>query len=357
MVRMLRGESVPPPEINLQPRIAVIAASPVFAAAFARVLPGARITALEASGAMRAVRERDPDLICVEIGLDGEVLLELAGALKASVDTAHVPIIAFSAPDQKLAALEAGVDHWLDARVFSEEELGARARGALRTSAIARAVRASRHELRLRRDWVRYLAHDLRGSLAAATAALEHEELRASVERELRRGAALVGDLVDADRIRAGVLQLRRADVELVALARRAADRFARAASDTGVEILIEAAAPAIVASCDEALVERALGNLVENALRFAPPASPITVELEERSGRAIVAVANWGASIAPARAAELFDPFVSIGEGAPRVGLGLPFCKLVAEAHGGGVAVEEPDGGGARFVLSLPRV
>jgi signal transduction histidine kinase len=216
---------------------------------------------------------------------------------------------------------------------------------------------------------VRYLVHDLRnfltkaiGDLALATrkAASDPEAAQHFVQRceeELWRCSSLLGDLLDVDRIRKGQLQVRRSATDLVALAGRVAETFKEAAARGEVALLVAARTPAVIADVDGALVERVLSNLVSNALRFAPRGTPIGVELSGGEGKAILEVENRGPSIPPEKMSEIFEPFVKNDDrpNAAGAGLGLAFCRLAVDLHGGTISVVEPDGGGARFRVELP--
>jgi signal transduction histidine kinase len=142
-----------------------------------------------------------------------------------------------------------------------------------------------------------------------------------------------------------------------VALAGRVSEAFRDAAVRAEVSLLVAAAAPAVMAEVDAALVERVLANLVSNALRFAPRGTPIAIEVSNQEARAVVEVANRGPSIPPEKMSEIFEPFVKSDDRphAAGAGLGLAFCRLAVDLHGGTISVSEPDGGGARFRVELP--
>ena len=113
-----------------------------------------------------------------------------------------------------------------------------------------------------------------------------------------------------------------------------------------------------MVAAIDEALVERVVGNLVSNAIRYAIPGTPIVIAAKTEAKAVVVSVGNLGPSIPAERAAVIFEPFVRLDDddsATAGMGLGLSFCRLVVEAHGGTIRVEEMPGGGAVFRFSVP--
>jgi signal transduction histidine kinase len=107
----------------------------------------------------------------------------------------------------------------------------------------------------------------------------------------------------------------------------------------------------------DAALLRRVLTNLVSNAVRYTPAGRRLHVDVHLGEREATIAVQNDGAPIDPAVRAQLFEKYAHAraGEHASQ-GLGLYFCKLAVEAHGGTIGLEERDGFATSFVVRLPR-
>lgn len=307
------------------------------------------------------ITDREPDLVIVGVATEAE--LGLVKQMKALPESHFIPVIVVGPRAVTRAAYVAGADHATES--LAAEETVARGRALVRSGAVARAVKSSRQELRLRRDWVRYLVHDLRNLLTKAIGQLTlagargrtDPALRDSLlacEEELWRGTALLGDFLDVDRIRKGSLHLHRAPADLVELAGRVAESYREPAARAGLEIAVAVAGP-VEATVDGALVERVLGNLVANALRYAPAGSAVTIGVDRDDRAALLSVENRGPSIPPEEVPRLFEPFVRADTRSAGAGLGLAFCRLVAEMHDGSVAVAEPEGGGAQFLVRLP--
>ena len=245
------------------------------------------------------------------------------------------------------------------------------------------ALRRSDH---MRREGVSNLSHDLRSPLTATVACLEtldgrwaaegnREEDRRLVEialRNSRNAAGLVRSLGDLAKLDEPSFGLRNEEVDVVELLDDIALRFAERAARQGVVVETRPVSPetrttaAAVddrprASLDVELFERAVANLVDNALKFCPAASSVTLSAVQRGGRVEVAVADDGPGIAAADLPLLFDRFFqsrttvapATAEGGR--GLGLAIVKRIAELHGGEVFVESTLGRGTRIVLSLP--
>jgi signal transduction histidine kinase len=141
-------------------------------------------------------------------------------------------------------------------------------------------------------------------------------------------------------------------------IALRYADRAAR----QGVELHVTGPeGPPPVAAVDAELFERAVANLLDNALKFTPAGGAITLGAQHRADAVQVTVADTGAGIAPADLPHLFDRlYQSRSSVAPATsdegkGLGLAIVKRIAELHGGTVAVASSVGGGTTVTLELP--
>jgi two-component system sensor histidine kinase KdpD len=201
---------------------------------------------------------------------------------------------------------------------------------------------------------LRSVSHDLRSPLTAILAsagALANEnlqldaddrsELALAIRDEARRLDRVVGDLLDLSRLQAGAVDPHRELWSADELVAQALDGSAR------VQVELDEDAPPV--RVDGAQVERALSNLIDNALKFSPPDSPVLVRVEHGATELRIHVVDHGPGVRGADRARLFEPFR--GEG---TGLGLAIARGFAEVNGGAVwAQDDPTGG--HFVLALP--
>jgi two-component system OmpR family sensor kinase len=211
-------------------------------------------------------------------------------------------------------------------------------------------------------------AHELRTPLAALRGSMEvalrgdrvadeYRRVLASGLEEVERLIRLSEDLLLLSRSLAGP-EPTRARVDLEPLLLEALDVGARLGQPAGVSVRIEAAAPAAVRG-DAAALRRALGNLVENAVKYTPRGGKVELDLAADDGAAVVTVSDTGIGIEPADAGRIFEPFVRLDAARSRdtggAGLGLAIARSIVAAHRGTLTVESRPGAGSRFTIRLP--
>ena len=105
----------------------------------------------------------------------------------------------------------------------------------------------------------------------------------------------------------------------------------------------------------DEVSIEQVLVNLLENAMRYTPPGSPIVLSAWPEGALVVVEVADRGPGLAPGDEDRVFEKFYRAQASPHGVGLGLAICRGIVEAHGGRIWAENRPGGGAAFRFELP--
>ena len=218
---------------------------------------------------------------------------------------------------------------------------------------------------RLRHALVGAVSHDLRTPLATmkvASSTLLHppnplssadtDELHALIDVETDRLTRLVTSLLDMTRIDAGALVVRRGPVAVEDLLRSAVESLLPTLGDRHVDVIVPEGLSAV--DIDHVLISQVLANLLDNALRHAPPSSVITVAAEMRDDRIAISVTDRGPGVPPAEREGVFDRFVRFDSGG-RAGLGLTIAKTFVEAHNQHIWVEDGAEGGARFIFTLP--
>jgi signal transduction histidine kinase len=179
----------------------------------------------------------------------------------------------------------------------------------------------------------------------------------AAALRQIDRLEALIADLLDLARIRAGRFQLRPAPVDVSELVRGAAERLKDVLARAGNSLELDVAA-GISGVYDGGRIEQVVSNLLANAAHHAAGA-PVRLRLARAEGRVVIAVEDGGAGVPEHARERIFAPYEKVdGRGATAplgLGLGLYIARQIADAHGGAIAVSRSELGGAAFVMTLP--
>jgi two-component system sensor histidine kinase KdpD len=209
------------------------------------------------------------------------------------------------------------------------------------------------------------VSHDLRTPLssikAAATSLLQQDvdwtpqatrELLTAIDEETDRLNTLVGNLLDMSRLQSGALQLAIRDVGLEEVVPAAIKGLGERGS--AVDVSVDETLPRVHA--DAALLERAVANVVDNAVAWSPPGKAVRVEAGAIAGRVDLRVVDQGPGIPADQRERVFLPFQRLGDqsNGTGTGLGLAVARGFVEAMGGEIAVEDTPGGGLTMVVSL---
>jgi PAS domain S-box-containing protein len=241
-----------------------------------------------------------------------------------------------------------------NARLFSDEQEAVRAREEL--------LSIVSHDMKNPLGNIKVLAQLMKRRIARGEA-IEPERLTGDLSRiegQVTKMNLLINELLDFARLQMGqALDLDRRSADLVALARQVAAEADQAHDPPRVRV--EPSAPALVGVWDPDRIERAISNLVSNALKYSPRDSEVTVEVgrEEDSGPwAVVAVRDQGVGIPADDLPHIFEWFRRAGNVTGRIrgtGVGLAGARQIVEQHGGTITVESEEGLGSTFTVRLP--
>ncbi len=311
-------------------------------------------------------------------GVDGFAVCERLRALPNGADTPVVFLTAQRDVDTFDRALRAGGDDFLTKPV-RPTELVIRVQSALKLRQLRSALREHYDLLKHQRDdlirlqlqkerLMAFVVHDLKNPVSAmdlhAQVLLRDaslpESVRESAEQireSARRLSRMILNLLDLSKGDEGKLTAKRAHVDLRSLARRVEAELEGNARERGVRL--ESKIDVEGMDADEDLLQRTLINLVENAVRHAPRNTAVRLEAVRDGASITIRVSDAGRGIPTEMRAKIFEPFVQIELTGPQrsrggYGLGLTFCRLAVEAHGGTIWVEDANPGAA-FVLRIP--
>ncbi|MBP7998201.1 MAG: hypothetical protein KA314_02285 [Chloroflexi bacterium] len=231
------------------------------------------------------------------------------------------------------------------------------------------------HAAELARDELtNMIVHDLRNPLTTVIMGLdwlqkvgnEPERLESrhrflnSARVAADRLVTMINDLLDVTRLEAGRLQPHYTPTDIMELLQNRAAAYTPLVESDNKRIAVQANGRLPIISTDIALLERVLDNLIGNALKYTHSGGHITLMAHRQPGQILISVADDGEGVPLAFQSRIFDKFVQVTNqsGQPirkGTGLGLTFCRLVVEAHGGKIWVESEPEQGSIFYFTLP--
>jgi two-component system sensor histidine kinase KdpD len=238
----------------------------------------------------------------------------------------------------------------------------------LRVQEAASKAEAARQSDELKSTLLDALAHEFKTPLtsikAASTALLssralnpdQQRELVSIVDEETDRMSVLVTEAIQMARIEAGRVVLRRESHSVQELVESVLDKLRPAIADRKIDVNIAPSLPAVWV--DGELIEVALRQLIDNAIKYSPPGSPVSLSAESKEDRVIVSVADRGPGIPEAEQSRIFEKFYRAEASRhqiPGAGLGLVIAREIIHAHGGEIWVDSKPGEGSIFQFSLP--
>lgn len=218
---------------------------------------------------------------------------------------------------------------------------------------------------RLRNGVLSAVSHDLRTpltTLSGLTGLLadnslsgeERSELVQAIQGEVRRMTQQVGNLLEMARLQSGVQLKHEWQLldEVVGSALAATDRVLQAHR---VELALAPDLPML--HIDAVLIERVLVNLLENAAKYTPAGSTVTLSAQRQADAVRISVSDNGPGLPAGKAERLFEKFTrgQVESSTPGVGLGLAICRTIVEAHGGLLSARQNEPQGAEFSFTLP--
>lgn len=219
---------------------------------------------------------------------------------------------------------------------------------------------------KLRNALLSAISHDLRTPLTvlvglASTLVDQNpsettrKELALAIQTEAQQMNELVTNLLDMVRLQTGGVKLKIDWQSMEEIVGSACAQSTRLLAQHKLTVSIPAHLP--LCECDPILIQRVIINLLDNAVKFTPLGSAISIRVSAAEASMMIMVEDNGPGLPPGQEKKLFDKFTrgEVESNKPGVGLGLALCKAIIEAHKGRIFAENSAHGGARFIISLP--
>jgi two-component system, sensor histidine kinase and response regulator len=344
------------------------------------------VGAYDGPSALAAAFGHRPDVCILDVSMpagdlgvdDRSTGFEVCRRIKRDPRTARTPVIfvtALNDTTDRVKAIEAGGDDFLT-KPHNRLVLGARVRSLLRLKAATDELEHSFRKLRelekVRDDLMKMIVHDLKTPLTAVLGTLEmlgdgdfggvsdlQRQAISDCEGKAEELLALIDDLLALARLEEASLPLEVATISPRELIADTLQEWALRFQQENARVSAEVTEDAPHFEADPALLRRVLSNLIQNALTHSAHAVELRLGARGDQGGVLFTVADNGPGIPPEYQEVIFHKFQrGKNPNVPRVrssGLGLAFCRLVAEAHGGRIWVQSSEGQGSAFHLLLP--
>jgi len=333
--------------------------------------------ATSGTAALQRVEKKKPDLILLDLMMPEMDGLEVCRRLKAEPSTKAIPVIFLTASNEMahlVQGLKAGAVDYVT-KPFNPPELLARVGTHLELKHSRDVIVRYSQALRARNDekneFMGIVAHDLRSPLGmiegfadlilddADQPRTDLEDSARRIRDTARRMTEMVQNLLDANRIERGEVNLDLASTDAAALLRGVVEAYRPRAAAKQQTVQVEDEAGPIMVVLDARIMVQVLENLLSNAVKYSPPGKAIVVRLKKLSEVVRWEIQDEGPGLSAEDQAKLFGKFARLSAkptgGEHATGLGLSIVKKLVETLRGRVFCESELGRGATFIVELP--
>ncbi|MFK5969504.1 MAG: hybrid sensor histidine kinase/response regulator [Candidatus Marithrix sp.] len=311
-----------------------------------------------------------PDLIILDLMMPGMDGFEICRRIKADAKYQNIPIILVTILDTKQAltqGIDAGADDFLQKPVTSLE-LRARVRSMLRIKKQYDELQAI---LQMREELSNMIVHDMSSPIISVllhATLMEEKTKDAELKKHLEmirlsaeRLDSFVNDMLMLAKMEESKLRLNPTEVDVNQIILEAEKHFSIIAHSKGIELKLVLPNPSFTMQLDRNLFWRVIGNLLANALQYSPSGSIVTLNLGtkyvDNKPHLYMQVIDQGSGIPEEYRNRIFEKFEVVDlkkQGIVQVGLGLTFCKMAVDAHGGVISVKPNSPQGSIFIVDI---
>lgn len=330
--------------------------------------------------ALDSARSARPDLILLDVLMPGMDGYETCRCLRAEPALADIPVLFISGKSDSVDRLEAfhagGVDYIT--KPFDGREVIARVKAHLDIRDLQSELQERNAQLQEYNDRLRELeahrdqlvsmvVHDMRSPITVINSTLKlisgelkgrvDDEINEDIRIALNNGQVLskmAENLLQVSRLESGTVELALSPQPLMGLIENVIETKKISAPE--IDFRLETDQTDLSAEVDRDIFKRVMDNLLTNAITYSATGDSITLELGSMNGEIFIGVSDEGPGVEPDMQEKVFEKFQRGGDGRKHsIGLGLAFCKLAVEAHGGTIGLDSKPGAGSRFWFTLP--
>ena len=336
------------------------------------------IEALNGETALQLARDKRPDVLVLDVVMPGMDGIEVCDRVRKVSGLELLPILlitAYEDHESRVRGLQAGANDFI-MKPVNPDELGLKIQNLLRAAAVYRDLKRSHEEISrleaLKGALMHMVVHDMRAPLMVVKGYLdllaedsdgllneEYTEYVGEAVSETSTLVRIINMLYDIAALESGSAELSIEKRDIVAVTERALESLGPMYGQAPVSW--RRPPEPLVAECDARFVERVMANLVSRALRCTPEDCVVNIEMGTCETGLRVAVSDMGPTVPEEQRSAIFDKFGQAAAWGERRrhggGLGLAFCRLAVEAHGGmiGMSLNEKGGPGNTVWLVLP--
>lgn len=317
--------------------------------------------------ALELLANFQPDVILLDIMMPQMNGIEFCQKFKSNPEWKHIPVIivtALTAKEDLSRCISIGADDFISKPV-NGIELRSRVRSMLR---IKQQYDALQETLDLREDIAKMIVHDLRNPLSSIVFAAHilqsnnyYQEKQQEKIQEIilatNRLQSMIDSLLLMAKLESGKMILQRTEIDLYAVCFSVLSDMQEIANQKNIELVSYLPELGGSINVDVNLFRRVLDNLLSNAMKFSPKNSKIILQADYlQSGGAKIQVADFGPGVTEELRQTIFEKYEvgTLMKDVSQIGLGLAFCKMTVEAHGGKISVVSNTPQGSIFIIEI---